>query len=92
MSEQHSHDAEVHSHEHAHVTHYLSGGQAWTHLADAPDRKATRPHTTFGGAEPLKGLRHFAQQRSQSWRVRCLRPAVDGSIQRGRASRRHGDW
>jgi hypothetical protein len=32
MGEQHSHVAEVHSHEHAHVTHYLSGGQDWTHL------------------------------------------------------------
>jgi hypothetical protein len=27
MGEQHSHDAEVHDHEHAHVTHYLSRGQ-----------------------------------------------------------------
>lgn len=32
MGEQHSHDAEVHDHEHTHVTHYLSGGQDWTHL------------------------------------------------------------
>ena len=32
MGEQHSHDAEVNDHEHAHVTHYLSGGQDWTHL------------------------------------------------------------
>jgi hypothetical protein len=31
MGEQHSHDAEVHDHEHAHVTHYLGGGQDWTH-------------------------------------------------------------
>jgi hypothetical protein len=30
--EQHSHDPEVHDHEHAHVTHHLSGGQDWTHL------------------------------------------------------------
>ena len=32
MAEQHSHDAEVHDHQHAHVTHYLSSGQTWTHL------------------------------------------------------------
>ena len=32
MGEQHRHDAEVHDHKHAHVTHYLSGGQDWTHL------------------------------------------------------------
>ena len=32
MGEQHGHDAEVHDHEHAPVTHYLSGGQDWTHL------------------------------------------------------------
>ena len=31
MGEQHSHDAEVNDHEHVHVTHYLSGGQDWTH-------------------------------------------------------------
>jgi|Tabmets5t2r1_1033131.scaffolds.fasta_scaffold03505_3 hypothetical protein len=78
MSEQHSHDAEVHSHEHAHVTHYLGGGQDWTHLADAPERKATRPHTTFGGVEPLKGLRHFCTAAIAILASEVLEAAVDG--------------
>jgi hypothetical protein len=32
MGEQHDHDAEVHGHEHSHVTHYLDDGKEWTHL------------------------------------------------------------
>jgi hypothetical protein len=32
MGQQHRYDAEVHGHEHAHMTHYLSDGQDWTHL------------------------------------------------------------
>jgi hypothetical protein len=78
MSEQHRHDAEVHSHEHAHVTHYLSDGQDWTHLADAPDRQAARPHITFGGVEPLKGLRHSCTAAIAILACEVLEAAVDG--------------
>ena len=54
-------------------------------MADSPDRETTRPRTTFADVEPATlgtssvsgAWGPFTQQRSQSWRVRCLRPAVD---------------
>ena len=38
-AEQHSHDAEVHQHEHAHVTHYMVQGEQWTHLTAKHDHE-----------------------------------------------------
>lgn len=32
LFEEHRHDAEVHRHEHTHVTHYLGHGQEWMHM------------------------------------------------------------
>jgi hypothetical protein len=46
MGEQHRHDAEVHNHEHTHVTHYLSGGQDWTHLTASHQHEHNHPALT----------------------------------------------
>ena len=35
VAEQHSHDAQVHDHEHSHVTHYLRGGEQVEHMTSA---------------------------------------------------------
>ena len=51
-AEPHRHDALVHDHEHAHVTHYLVQGEQWAHLTaththdhnHAPLTHAHMPH------------------------------------------------
>jgi hypothetical protein len=37
--EQHSHDAQVHQHEHLHVTHYMVQGEQWAHLTATHDHE-----------------------------------------------------
>jgi hypothetical protein len=39
MADTHSHDAQVHQHEHTHVTHYLRHGQQWEHLGTSHDHE-----------------------------------------------------
>jgi hypothetical protein len=38
-AEQHSHEAQVHQHEHTHVTHYLRHGEEWAHLTANHDHE-----------------------------------------------------
>jgi hypothetical protein len=37
--QEHHHDAKVHQHEHAHVTHYLVQGEQWAHLTARHDHE-----------------------------------------------------
>ena len=39
MADTHSHDAQVHQHEHTHVTHYLRHGQQWEHMGTSHDHE-----------------------------------------------------
>jgi hypothetical protein len=77
MAEQHSHDAEVHDHQHAHVTHYLSSGQTWTHLT------ASHQHEHNHAALTTATSRMRTQPRNTAARPTCTttssRPARPGN-------------
>ena len=40
---QHTHDAVVHTHEHAHVVHYLRHGTQWEHMAATHSHEHSHP-------------------------------------------------
>jgi hypothetical protein len=43
MPDTHSHDAQVHRHEHTHVTQWLGHGQQWAHMDTRRDTSTTTP-------------------------------------------------
>jgi hypothetical protein len=43
MADTHSHDAQLHQHEHTHVTQELRHGQQWEHMDTSPDTSTTTP-------------------------------------------------
>lgn len=43
MADTHSHNAQVHRHEHLHVTQYLRHGQQWEHMDTSHDTSTTTP-------------------------------------------------
>ena len=43
MADTHSHDAQVHQHDHIHVTQYLGHGQQWEHMDTSHDTSTTTP-------------------------------------------------
>jgi hypothetical protein len=73
-AEQHSHEALVHDHEHAHVTHYLVQGEQWTHLTathahehnHAPVAHAHNPHKDEQKEHLQEGHIHDHEQPAQS--------------------------
>jgi hypothetical protein len=41
MADTHSHDPQVHRHEHTHVTQHLRHGQQWAHMDTSHDTSTT---------------------------------------------------
>jgi hypothetical protein len=64
-AEQHSHEAQVHQHEHTHVTHYLRHGEEWAHLTANHDHEhnhAPLTHSHQPHEDPAKEIsaRHMS--------------------------------
>jgi hypothetical protein len=43
MADTHSHDAQLHRHEHTHITQWLRHGQQWAHMDTSHDTSTTTP-------------------------------------------------
>ena len=74
MADTHSHDAQLHRHEHTHVTQELRHGQQWAHMDTSHDTSTTTPPSAMppgrGSAagccasarhRPVRGRRAVAQ-------------------------------
>jgi hypothetical protein len=47
MADTHSHDAQVHRHEHPHITQDLRHGQQWAHMDTSHDTSTTTPRSAM---------------------------------------------
>jgi hypothetical protein len=84
MADTHSHDAQVHRHEHTHITQQLRHGQQGEHMDTSHDTSTTTPPSAMPpfGAAPL-GAAHRPRHR----RVRGRRAVAQASPCTGGAGR-----
>jgi hypothetical protein len=62
LSETHAHDAEVHQHEHTHVTHYLQHGREWEHLMATHDHRHNHPGVSHAHAPHVDPGKEHARE------------------------------
>jgi hypothetical protein len=62
LSEMHAHDAEVHQHEHTHVTHYRQHGREWEHLMATHDHRHNHPGVSHAHAPHVDPGKEHARE------------------------------
>ena len=74
MADTNRHDAQVHRHEHTHITQSLRHGQQWAHMDTSHDTRTTTPPSAMPPAGQRRRVLRIGPSSAAAW-PSCRRPS-----------------